>query len=539
MFCNVLEFEAPKLNLMQFFSLDPISLALPEKELHNSKKVTLDNVKKIMYHKSYFNFSGNLPQSINLLNLYYTHLNAFSEKYSHLIIGENRLSEKLFSILLKCYQHSFLSRVTSRLLFYLLMSLCFIAQNIYLLLHWSYFPIVTISATLQQIDLRCQQIAYFPVQYLKINKNVTIRKALPRFRSYSEASASLRSELPCKFYPDYIRLYNTIWLIVNDVSFGLIIGAILHDQHDQLVNIVASSIQFCCYDSIKKITIFLSNNPFGIKLNEELASFLSELFLWIIEFTFNGFAKYFVDKSNLSWFLSLLTQIMCLSGASFGLSLIMDFFSILSLHLYLFYHISGKLYHWQLNCMISLFYLFCGKKRNVLRDRIDHHFFELDQLLMGTLLFLILVFLMPTVLAFYICYTILRLMAMCVEIFLESIIGLINHFPLFALLLRIKDPKRLPGGISINWNRTEPGLTIFTLENNPLKISRMFRPYSILMSKIRYNYFSSYTARQILKGLPLTLNRTKLYHVLYFSLPDGPIKARDIYAKLSDALANP
>lgn len=199
-----------------------------------------------------------------------------------------------------------------------------------------------------------------------------------------------------------------------------------------------------------------------------------------------------------------------------------------------FYRISSKLYHCQLNIMASLFNLFCGKKRNVLRNRIDHNYFQLDQLLLGTLLFIILVFLTPTVMAFYMSYTVLRMLTITIEIFSEAVIALINHFPLFALLLRLKDPKRLPGGISIELKTTVSNKhTTLELQNNPIKFKSMFRPYNLLLSQMRTNYFSFATVRKIVRGESIMVNRNKLYYVLYSSLPSKPLSVKDLYKRLT------
>jgi len=39
----------------------------------------------------------------------------------------------------------------------------------------------------------------------------------------------------------------------------------------------------------------------------------------------------------------------------------------------------------------------------------------------------------------------MRIVAVVGDAAVELFVGLMNHFPLFALLLRIKDPRRLPG----------------------------------------------------------------------------------------------
>ena len=90
------------------------------------------------------------------------------------------------------------------------------------------------------------------------------------------------------------------------------------------------------------------------------------------------------------------------------IALFSDLLSVLTIHIYSFYLASARIYHWQLNILISLFHLFRGKKHNVLRDRIDSCDYDLDQLLVGTILFTLLFFLLPTVVVFYLNFAIAR-----------------------------------------------------------------------------------------------------------------------------------
>jgi phosphatidylinositol glycan class Q protein len=103
------------------------------------------------------------------------------------------------------------------------------------------------------------------------------------------------------------------------------------------------------------------------------------------------------------------------------------------------------MYSWQLTILISLFHLFRGKKRNVLRNRIDSCNYELDQLLLGTILFTLLSFLLPTVIVFYLTFALARMAIITFKAGLDTLLAALNHFPLFALMLRIKDSQRLPG----------------------------------------------------------------------------------------------
>ncbi|GFP70077.1 phosphatidylinositol N-acetylglucosaminyltransferase subunit GPI1 [Saccharomyces cerevisiae] len=532
--CNV-HFRIPKLKFMQFYSSDPISLIIPEKEvgLHSSVGETL-NYSKLEQHPRYKRDNKKFSETLNIINLFPAYCKALNELYPFIQTSqENLRGTMLYSVAAWC-SSTCIYKMVAKIGFYLTFVICSIASLVSSLLNYSHFQLVNYSAFVQQIDLRCQQICYFPVQYERINKKDNIQNVDSMVEKDNSNSQFSHSYMPSKFYPDYILLYNTIWLIINDISFGLILGAILIENRDFLVSASHRVLKFFLYDSLKTITETLANNPLGIKLNAELANFLSELFLWVIEFSYTTFIKRLIDPKTLSSLLTLTIYMMFLVGFSFAVSLAIDFFAILSFPIYVFYRISSKLYHCQLNIMASLFNLFCGKKRNVLRNRIDHNYFQLDQLLLGTLLFIILVFLTPTVMAFYMSYTVLRMLTITIEIFSEAVIALINHFPLFALLLRLKDPKRLPGGISIELKTTVSNKhTTLELQNNPIKFKSMFRPYNLLLSQMRTNYFSFATVRKIVRGESIMVNRNKLYYVLYSSLPSKPLSVKDLYKRLT------
>lgn len=122
----------------------------------------------------------------------------------------------------------------------------------------------------------------------------------------------------------------------------------------------------------------------------------------------------------LIWFIGLSG---CL-GMTMIVSLLSDTLSVLTAHLYACYFISATIFRHQLSLAGSLWNLFrgtlfarrgarrislihttpTGKRYNVLRNRIDTWDYDLDQLLLGTILFTLLAFLYPTVLTYYVLF---------------------------------------------------------------------------------------------------------------------------------------
>ena len=86
----------------------------------------------------------------------------------------------------------------------------------------------------------------------------------------------------------------------------------------------------------------------------------------------------------------------------------------------------------------------------------------MDQLLLGTILFTLLTLLSPTIFVYYALFAALRVAILLFFASIEILIAFLNHFPLFALALRIKDPARIPGSIyfELSTGRPKPLLVL-------------------------------------------------------------------------------
>ena len=280
-----------------------------------------------------------------------------------------------------------------------------------------------ISASAQQVDLRLQQSCYWPVQYM------TLREQRDDWESISNNHA------------EYIRFYNSLWLVANDIIIGIACGSYLIENADFVAGIVDQLIGQWSLEGLRRILSWLMVYPAGLKLNNELAMFLGDLFIWVIDYWGNLLSAL---QPHLPTIIRAF-GFAGFAGASMPLSLASDLLSVCTLHVFCFYVASARIYGWQLTIITSLFHLFRGKKRNVLRSRIDSCDYELDQLLLGTILFTLLFFLLPTVGVFYMTFAFSRMGIICLKAVLDTLLACLNHFPLFALMLRVKDPQRLPG----------------------------------------------------------------------------------------------
>ena len=394
-------------------------------------------------------------------------------------------------------------------------------------------------ACCQQVHIRLQQFSYYPIQY---------RLLRGRHKTWSSIHPS---------NSDYIRFYNSLWLVANDVIIGIALGSFLIDNAEIVSDLLSQSVNQYTIDGLKSMIRWLMSYPGGLKLNNELAAFLGDLFLWVIEYWSATITLLVMPHlPTLVYFIGFSS----FAGASMPISIVSDLITLLTLHIYSFYIASARIFNWQLTIIFSLFQLFRGKKRNVLRNRIDNCDYDLDQLLLGTILFTLLFFLLPTVVVFYLTFASARMVIISLKAILDTCLACLNHFPLFALMLRVKDSKRLPGGIyfaihelqsslknlpstpssmssdsSATNDEEDTDVSYIQLSSTPLSLRDMFAQYFHLATRIRKHYFSPKVVLRLITGRFVPpLGRGEMYGLQYSMLPRQRVSVGEVWRGLTE-----
>ncbi|KAI9822123.1 MAG: hypothetical protein M1832_003126 [Thelocarpon impressellum] len=454
---QVIMFERPDPTRMQYMSLDPISLALGDNTERLEKTTALDEiddaeeerarqrrlrlVAKLKLHTVTrhppSSKESSLPAIINQVNCSFEMGKLLRQNIGlvgprtkrSLSVGERVVESAStfwdYAVLgLWSLVTVWLNPILTRIFVIGLTCHRVVAEMILRVLEWRLRPghaaLKDVSATAQQIDIRLQQFCYWPIQYL------TLRGRKEDWQSVTDS------------HPDYIRFYNSLWLVANDVIMGIALGSYIVDNAPWVAYQINTVLSSYTVEGLQRMITWLMDWPAGLKLNNELARFLGDLFLWVIEYWAGCVASLRPVLPHVIYFIGFSS----FAGASMPISMFSDLLSVLTLHIYSFYVASARIYNWQLTIIISLFHLFRGKKRNVLRNRIDSCDYDLDQLLLGTILFTLLFFLLPTVVVFYLTFASARMVIISLKAILDTLLACLNHFPLFALMLRIKDSRR-------------------------------------------------------------------------------------------------
>ncbi|CRH00947.1 phosphatidylinositol N-acetylglucosaminyltransferase subunit GPI1, putative [Plasmodium relictum] len=185
-----------------------------------------------------------------------------------------------------------------------------------------------------------------------------------------------------------IRFFN----LITDMLLGVTIYFLL------TFNII--NFYFFCdklkifYDSRTLTSILgtLLQNPLGLKLNNNFTSFIGSVIVSILDkwdylrITISIKKRYIVEFFRYS---SLL-------GLSFFLSLLIDYLRFITAHVSLIFFFLKKMCTSFNSNIYSLYLLFNGKKWNILKLRVDTNYYTNEEVIFGTILFTMLIFLYPT-----------------------------------------------------------------------------------------------------------------------------------------------
>ena len=166
---------------------------------------------------------------------------------------------------------------------------------------------------------------------------------------------------------------------------------------------------------------WLENVPIGLKLNESFLEAIGrevqrawEVHEWAMEWLLRSTATHIPRWSVVAGFSTLV-----MTGGTAGLlAAAFDLYRLLFLHLAVFYWGSQYLFAVELRLLRSSWRLFRGKKRNPLRQRTDTMEYDSMQLLLGTVLFVTVVFLWTTICAYTVFFALLYGAAMAVPLIL-------------------------------------------------------------------------------------------------------------------------
>lgn len=380
---------------------------------------------------------------------------------------------------------------------------------------------VEVSLWCKQLDLRLRQITYFPVQFLCYYDPTLLPSTL-----LNELQLPVPNEKHNINNSNYINLYNLIWLIANDVLLGRAIHSLIVQEKDSIAEFLNDTLlDGLVFGKLDDMISWIgSDHPAGFKLNNELGHFMEAMFLWTLQAWHDVFDGFIAFTESETWFVlvfSLVFTTLSYFGVSFMIAILIDYVNLVTLHIYFFNMATTKIYHRQVEMLKSLTQLFRGRKYNVLRNRIDsldEDQFRIDQLLLGTFIFMILIYLLPTTFAFYFLFFAARVSILTSVKLGEKFILCFNLFPLFVVLLKLKNSRRLQGGIYFVSKGSHERTSWLRMENKALSWHEIFGNFIFVFPQegriLRL-------ALDFAEGREMRLRDTAALKLRYLMLPDN------------------
>lgn len=291
---QVVIFDRPSPSRMQYMSFDPISLALSDTSRTASPYLDEPDgtpkshlIEKLRLHTVMNHLSSPkervLPTVLSQINcsmeiaiLLHKNINVIGARQKRSLSVSERVVESastLWEYIMMAIWHGLTVWVFPTLTRTFIIGLIThrgIAEIILQVLDWRLRPDSTalkdISATAQQVDIRLQQFCYWPIQY------TTLRRRRDDWDSVTDR------------HPDYIRFFNSLWLVANDVIIGIALGSYIIDNADWVADSINAILTDWTVQGLTRMIVWLTDWPAGLKLNTELVSFLGDLFLWVIAY---------------------------------------------------------------------------------------------------------------------------------------------------------------------------------------------------------------------------------------------------------------
>jgi hypothetical protein len=289
--------------------------------------------------------------------------------------------------------------------------------------------------------------------------------------------------------PDYVSAQQAITDFDDLVASGLEAGAgmalglllafwlVRESTHQHITTVVSDH-----YSMLRQSTEWLESFPIGFKLNEKLTENMGREV-----HSFIGVHEWFVRQvvsgstgilQNVLALISLVTGVAL--GGSGLVALLFDLFRLATLHISVFAACFRNIYRSELYMLAALWRLFRGKKRNILRKRTDSMAYDYMQLLLGTLLFAIALFLFTTVLVYHAFFAVLNLAFALLSVSLFMVYVLIQSLPFGRLVLR----KRYPSWFTFRVHIIEDSKTMKETANVGPDVTRLVpvaKPYDSII----------------------------------------------------------
>lgn len=244
-----------------------------------------------------------------------------------------------------------------------------------------------------------------------------------------------------------IRARQYLWLLQLEIMFELLVDIILgfifgYYLYRSGASIVENSENWATYLTNKTLldTIaWFNNSPGGVKLNP----FITKKMGVLVQFFIRISAKYYFACKFLVLPACWLIACLGFTGFSIQLCVIIDLLRIITWPVNISHIIFSAVFGFLMRLLYSLWLLFNGQKKNVLRDRVDTFDYDPSVVLFGVMLFSIMLFAIPNFAAYHYLFVSLRICIVAIMFLVWQMLLFVKDFPWVKLFCLVFYPSLL------------------------------------------------------------------------------------------------
>lgn len=241
----------------------------------------------------------------------------------------------------------------------------------------------------------------------------------------------------------WIDVHSYLCLLWLDMILGVLFGYIMYIHADEIVHYLQQECTWVQTRVIFDTLEWFNNSPGGVKLNTIITRKFGSLIIAAVK------SYDVVMLATEPLHVAVIRLIACFGtfGFTVQLVLIVDISRMVTLHIALIHRALSYLHEFLLQCLHTLWLLFQGQKKNVLRKRIDTCRFGQDQLLFGIVLFTILLFVFPSFAAYYFLFALAQLCCVAFQYLVYSLSVVVKEFPCYEVFLYVLRPEMQSDGV--------------------------------------------------------------------------------------------
>ena len=205
-----------------------------------------------------------------------------------------------------------------------------------------------------------------------------------------------------------LRCFSMMTSCIIDAVLGMVLGIFLIFRKQTAIELALMAWRGFNVQLLGSNIGWLETFPVGFKLNVPLTRVMGQN---IMSFTkmYERLLLYIISAFNVSVSIQILGWVSIIFGFRVCASVVHDLAKAATGHIQLIYCVFRAIFRTQLLLFSSLWHLFRGKKKNVLRQRSDTLEYDFMQLFLGMILFATCLFLFTTVFVYYFFFSLVQL----------------------------------------------------------------------------------------------------------------------------------